>query len=286
MDSRLAAKVCLTFDVEERFHSHLTPDDAARNWRLRDRLTSIVDWLQAEGKRATFFVVGELAQAYPDVVRRMTRAGSEVASHSFSHLWVRRENAKLCCDDITRSKNVLEDVTGEPVYGFRAPSWSASVRDDWLWEHLASLGFRYDSSLFPVATSMYGSRDNPVDPHWVCPELLEIPPSVHCLGALRIPYGGSFYFRFYPLAATRWLIGRSVLGRRTPVLYFHPWDFEPADRVLEDTVGRRFVGNVGVRSAWAKFQRLLGEAKAQTMLDRYHELLAAPQSLSPCMARG
>ena len=145
-------------------------------------------------------MVGELAEEYPDLVIRMGNAGCEIVSHSHRHLRMAAANREECKEDIHRSKQVLEDLKGKPVYGFRAPSWSASLSDEWLWDHLIELGFRYDSSLFPVGTHRYGSWRNPPGPFWLKPELLEIPPSVCRLGGVRIPYGGGFYFRAYPVA--------------------------------------------------------------------------------------
>ena len=184
------SEICLTFDVEERFHSHLSSPNLLREWRHRKRIALIIDWLVEHRKTATCFVVGELAQEYPDLIRRMCDAGCEIASHSHRHLWMDSANAAECREDISRSKQVLEDITGQPVYGFRAPSWSASASDKWLWDHLVESGFRYDSSLFPIGTHMYGSWSNPIGPSWLNESLLEIPPAVHRIGFLRIPYGG------------------------------------------------------------------------------------------------
>ena len=144
-----AVELCLTFDVEERFHSHLSAVGLPREWKLRGRIARMIDWLEEHRKRATCFVVGELAEEYPDLVVRMVDAGCEVASHSHRHLHMAADNREECKEDIHRSKQVLEDLTGEPVYGFRAPSWSARLSDGWLWDQLIELGFRYDSSLFP-----------------------------------------------------------------------------------------------------------------------------------------
>jgi len=104
----------------------------------------------------------ELAERYPALVRRIAAEGFEVGSHTYSHVRLDTDDRAACIEDITRSKRTLEDVAGVPVVGFRSPTWKASLGDDWLWDQLIALGFRYDSSLFPFRTHMYGSNDNPV----------------------------------------------------------------------------------------------------------------------------
>jgi len=264
--------ICLTFDIEERFHSHLTPGDATREWTLRDRIAMLLDYLEEHGKRATFFVVGELAGQYPDLVRRMTGPNFEVASHSHRHLWMDRGNRRQCRDDITESKEALEDITGKPLCGFRAPSWSARLSHDWLWDHLISLGFRYDASLFPFKTHMYGSFRNPVRPFRLRHGLIEIPPSVFAPGFIRIPYGGGFYFRLYPLRLTRFFIDRNLAAETIPLVYLHPWDFEANPHIPEGTWLQRFIGNYHIHEAWPRFTKLMDGYETITMGDLYERL--------------
>ena len=257
----------LTFDVEERFHSHLAADGTPRRWDAGARIEQILDLLEAEGHRATFFVVGELAQHYPALIRRMVASGFEVGSHTQTHPRLDGDDRKALMDDIARSKAVLEELTGSPILGFRAPSWTARLGDEWLWDHLVALGFRYDSSLFPFRTHLYGSLRNPVRPFRLRPELVEMPPSVSRLGPLRLPYGGGFYFRLYPGWLTRRLIDRDVRARKTPVVYFHPWEFD-----ADPTPGNvgplsRFISNHDLAGTWAKFTDLLGRYSTRTMAD-------------------
>ncbi len=272
MLQKRATMICLTFDVEERFHSHLTPGDATREWNLRDRITILLDYLEEHKKKATFFVVGELAAEYPDLVRRMSAPNFEVASHSYSHIWMDTENRRQCRDDISDSKKALEDITGQPVYGFRAPSWSARISHDWLWDHLISLGFRYDASLFPFKTHMYGSFQNPVRPFRLHQQLIEIPPSVFAPGIVRIPYGGGFYFRLYPSWLTLFFIGRNLAEEKIPVIYLHPWDFEANPHMLERTWLQRFIGNYNIEKTWSRFTDLMDDYETITMSDFYRRL--------------
>ena len=273
--------ICLSFDVEERFHSHLVSPDTRREWSLRDRIALILDSLGECGKKATFFVVGELAEAYPDLIRRMAVEGFEVGSHSYRHLRLDEEEQAVCREDISRSKKVLEDITGTAISGFRAPSWTASISDDWLWDHLVALGFRYDASLFPFRTHLYGSAANPVTPWRLRPELIEIPPSVSVFGRWRIPYGGGFYFRLYPRWLTRTLIDRDLRASRTPVAYFHPWEFETGPDRLEPTRLARFIGNYGVMGNWERFLDLIGRYDVMP-LEVYREKLTEDSQATGC----
>ncbi len=267
--------ICLTFDVEERFHSHLTGVDSRREWQAGDRIGRLVDLLEEQGRAATFFIVGELAERYPRLIRRIGDAGFEIASHSHSHLKMDPANRRACCEDVTRSKHVLEDLSGQPVTGYRSPTWTARLTDDWLWDHLASLGFRYDSSLFPFRTHLYGSFANPVLPSRLRPELLEIPPSVAAFGPIRIPYGGGFYLRLYPMWATRWLLGRDLDRARTPIVYVHPWELDGQDdEAIEEGLLHRFIGNYGASETWERLAELVRRYETRTMRDLCEELEA------------
>lgn len=261
--------IAVTFDVEERFHSHLADAGAPRQWTAGDRIAWLVDLLAEHGKTATFFIVGELAERYPRLVRRIADAGHEVASHSQSHLKMAAANRRACETDISRSKEVLEELCGRAVVGYRSPSWTAKLGDDWLWDHLVGLGFRYDSSLFPFPAGLYGSFANPVEPFRLRPELAEIPPTVATLGPLRIPYGGGFYLRLYPAWLTRRLLDRDLGRGRVPVVYVHPWELDAdPDEAIEPSRLRRFIGSYGSRHVPARLAELVRRHETITLRDR------------------
>ncbi len=267
--------ICLTFDVEERFHSHLTGVDSPRQWQAGDRIARLVDYLEEAGSAATFFIVGELAERYPQLIRRIADAGFEIASHSYSHLKMDPANRRACEQDVKRSKQVLEDISGRRVTGYRSPTWTARLTDDWLWDHLVDLGFRYDSSLFPFRTHLYGSFANPVTPRRLRPELLEIPPSVATFGPIRVPYGGGFYLRLFPMSATRWLIGRDLDRARTPIVYVHPWELDGQDdAAIESGRLHRFIGNYRAGETWERLMELVRSYRTRTMGDLREELEA------------
>lgn len=265
--------ICLTFDVEERFHSHLTDEDSRREWQAGDRIARLVDSLEEQGRDATFFIVGELAERYPRLIRKIGDAGFEIASHSHRHLKMDAANRRACEADIARSKHVLEDISGQPVTGYRSPTWTAHLTDDWLWDHLVALGFRYDSSLFPFRTHLYGSFANPVRPFRLRPELMEIPPSVATFGPLRLPYGGGFYLRLYPMWVTRWLLARDLRRARTPIIYVHPWELDGHnDEAIESGWLNRFIGNVGAEQTWERLADPVRRYETKAMRDLCEDL--------------
>jgi len=257
--------ICLSFDIEERFHSHLTDQAAPREWKAAERTARLVDLLLEHERTGTFFLVGEFAEQHPELVRRIAGAGFEIGSHSYGHIRMEAANCARCTQDITRSKRLLEDLSGGPVVGYRSPTWTASLSDDWLWDHLISLGFQYDSSLFPFRTHMYGSRRNPVRPFRLRPELVEVPPSVWARGGIRLPYGGGFYFRIYPAWLTRWFIDSDLRNGKVPLVYLHPWEFDEEADVVESGALNRFIGNVNVRKSWERLRRLLARYETRTV---------------------
>jgi polysaccharide deacetylase family protein (PEP-CTERM system associated) len=230
--------IILSFDVEEHHRieaaAHLScPPDQQSEYRRRMEVSTrwLLDELAVNDIRATFFVVGEIAHSHPDLVRDMQRAGHEVASHSMEHRNVHRLNADSFRDDVRRSKDALEDVTGVPVLGYRAPTFSVTRATAWAVDVLAEMGFRYDSSIYPVRHDRYGVPSAPRAPFQVKSggrTLLEIPPATCRLAGANVPVGGGGYFRLFPL----WVMERAFTQARSlnpavTMLYFHPWEFDP-----------------------------------------------------------
>ena len=139
--------------------------------------------------------------------------------------------------------------------------------NQWLWEHLVELGFRYDSSLFPFKTFLYGSFENPRKPFKVNDSLVEIPPAVSKFGSVRVPCGGGFYFMLYPYWLTQALLNKEIRDNVVPVTYFHPWEFLPEQESLEDGLINRFISGYNIKYNWSKFARLIGDYESMTMLE-------------------
>ncbi len=264
--------IILSFDVEEHHRieaaAHLTcPTDQQSEYRRRMEVATrwLLDELAAKDIRATFFVVGEIARSHPELVRDMHRAGHEVASHSMEHRNVHRLDPESFRDDVRRSKDALEDVTGVAVVGYRAPTFSVTRATGWAVDVLAEIGFRYDSSIYPVRHDRYGVPSAPRAPFQVkgrAHTLLEIPPATWRLAGANVPVGGGGYFRLFPL----WVMERAFTQARSldpsvTMLYFHPWEFDADQPRLP----------LGRLSAWRTYVGTKGSrTKLSTLLTRHN----------------
>ena len=235
-------KHLLTFDVEEYFQV----EAAARRLRPADwdsyprRLAPCVDRILAmlnEHKAgATFFILGWVARQEPGVVRAIAAAGHEIASHGMSHGMLARLTPAQFRDELLESRRLLEDLSGRPVIGYRAPTFSVTAGTAWAIDVLAECGYQYDSSVFPICHDRYGVPGAPRWPHWaVGPgggRILEFPPLTARLLGANLPVGGGGDLRLLPIR----LIGlalRSAARRNQPaMLYVHPWELDPRQPVL------------------------------------------------------
>jgi polysaccharide deacetylase family protein (PEP-CTERM system associated) len=203
----------------------------------------ILELLSEHDVRATFFTLGWVAQQYPEIVRRVADAGHEIASHGVQHTRVWQQTESQFLEDASAAKKVLEDVSGMPVAGYRAASWSIDARTPWAHDVLERAGYKYSSSIYPIRHDHFGVPNAPTMPHFVGQgDLLEIPASVARIAGRNIPAAGGGYFRLYPLKISKWLINRIQSSGDSPyIFYFHPWEMDPDQpRVAGATVKSRF----------------------------------------------
>jgi polysaccharide deacetylase family protein (PEP-CTERM system associated) len=232
----------MTIDVEDYFQvSAFAPHIARDSWDARecrveanvDRLLGLLD---AAGSHATFFTLGWIAERYPQLVKRIVAGGHELASHGYGHLRASDQDLAQFTDDITRSKALLEDLGGVRVLGYRAPSFSIGQANLWALDALHAAGYRYSSSIYPIAHDHYGMPDAPRFAFYPNgPDgLLEVPiTTVHLLGR-NLPAGGGGYFRLLPYAASRWLMRRvNEQDGKPAIFYCHPWEFDLGQPVPE-----------------------------------------------------
>ncbi|THF61634.1 XrtA system polysaccharide deacetylase [Pseudothauera rhizosphaerae] len=257
----------LTIDVEDYFQvSALAPHFPRAQWdalpcRVEANVERILALLEAHDARATFFTLGWIAERYPQLVRRIADGGHEVASHGYGHERASAQSPEAFLADIRLAKAVLEDITGQAVSGYRAPSFSIGRGNPWAHDCIAEAGYRYSSSVYPVQHDHYGMPDAPRFP-WRLPNgLLEIPVStVRWLGR-NWPAGGGGYFRLLPYAVSRWQIARvNRHDRRPAIFYFHPWEVDPEQpRVQEAAAKARFRHYVNLERTEARLHRLLAD---------------------------
>lgn len=248
-NSRVVANV-MTVDVEDYFHvsafDGLLPRDRWETQESRvcantDTLLGIFEDARVE---ATFFVLGWVAERHPDLVRRIARAGHEVASHGYAHRLVYDLTPAQFREDLRRSKQVLESAAGVEVLGYRAPSYSITPKSLWAIDVLIAEGFGYDASIFPIHHDRYGIPVSARHPYTIerpngC--LTEVPGSTARVGPFNLPVAGGGYFRILPYEWTRWGIARlNRREQRAAIFYLHPWEVDPAQPRLSGGLLSRF----------------------------------------------
>ena len=226
----------LSVDVEDWFQVgafERTIDRA--DWdRLTHRVEANTDAVLAlfaeAGVHATFFTLGWVAERYPALMRRIADAGHEVASHGYDHARVFTFTPDQFRADLAKSRAILEDATGRPVTGYRAPSFSIDPRTPWAHAILAEAGYRYSSSVAPIRHDHYGWPDSPRFAWKPLPDspLVELPVTTAKWGNRTLAAGGGGFFRLLPYAFSRWAIRQvNEQAGRPAIIYFHPWEIDP-----------------------------------------------------------
>jgi polysaccharide deacetylase family protein (PEP-CTERM system associated) len=260
-------KNALTIDLEDYYHvsafsSSNAPDQwGSRQSRIEQNTNLLLDWLDEAGCKATFFTLAWVAQNHPQVVRQVAERGHEVACHSLKHRTVFQMTLDEFRDDTREAKELLEDVSGLSVRGYRAPSFSITEKSLWALTILAELGFRYDSSIFPVRHANYGIPDAPRDAYRVetpAGPIIEFPMTTLEWAGVRAPFAGGAYLRFLPYWYTRWGIRYLNARENRPVcVYLHPWELDPDQPTMAGSLTARVRHYVGLRNTPAKFRNLL-----------------------------
>jgi polysaccharide deacetylase family protein (PEP-CTERM system associated) len=249
-DGRSTVVNAMTVDVEDYFHVSAFDGVLPRSeWeRMESRVVPNTERLLAlfdeAGVKATFFVLGWVAERHPALVRTILAGGHEVASHGYAHRLVYDLTPGMFREDIRRSKGVLEDAGGCAIEGYRAPSYSVTPRSLWALDILIDEGIRYDASIFPIHHDRYGIPVSPRHPyflHRAGGEIVEAPASTVKWGPFNFPVAGGGYFRILPYAWTRWGIERiNRLEDRAAIFYIHPWEIDPGQPRLTGSLLSRF----------------------------------------------
>ena len=267
------AKLLLSVDVEDWPQSTwdrslpITP-------RAADNTMRVLDLLANHHVQMTMFVLGKFAERFPSVVRRIRSDGHEVASHGFGHLEVFRQTPREFREDVTRSIHVLEDICGAKVLGYRAPDFSIVKDNLWALDILASLGLKYDSSIFPVVHPRYGISTWPVGVARVAlrdgRSLVELPIATTTTMGRRVPVAGGGYHRLLPFTIINWAVRRTLRDGEPFVAYCHPYEFdcnEFAELSMRVPLPTRVHQGFGRRGFQRKFERLLTRFKVALYRD-------------------
>ena len=223
----------LTIDVEDYFQvSAFAPYIRRDQWeshpcRVESNVDRILAMLDEHKTQATFFTLGWIAERYPWIVHRIVAAGHELASHGYGHERASDLNEAVFFEDIASSKKLLEDISGQCIKGYRAPSFSIGEKNLWAFDCLARAGYRYSSSIYPIRHDHYGIPDAPRFAYSVSEGLLEIPLTTVAFSGRNWPASGGGFFRLLPYAVSRKLITRvNRKDGQSAIFYFHPWEID------------------------------------------------------------
>ncbi len=212
-----------SFEIDPRLH-----DAVLQNREVERNMECLLEFLDQFDLNATFFFLGRVARDLPHLVRRTASAGHEIACHSYQHERVTGIEKHVFRELVSSSKQLLEDLSGQPVNGFRAPDFSITTESLWALDVLRELGFLYDSSIYPIGFhDVYGIKDQPQIIHRLPNGLIEFPLSSTSISYGRLPFGGGGYLRLYPLRLTTYLIDRTNRAGHPVIMYLHPYEAGP-----------------------------------------------------------
>jgi polysaccharide deacetylase family protein (PEP-CTERM system associated) len=255
----------LTCELEDWFHILDSPSvPEIEQWsrlplRAERNVDALLQLFEDTGVRATFFCLGWMAERMPYVVRRCQDAGHEIGSHGYGHIMAHGNRRDTICEDVVRSKKILEDITGRKVVGFRCPGFSVRDDDRWFFDVIAEAGYQYDASVFPAHHGHGGFRFTDPGPHFLETTkgpLVEIPVSTVKIFGRRICLFGGGYLRITPLYLIRWGVRRLREAKQPLIVYVHPREIDPKHPRLPLELKRRFKCYVNLRSTMPKLKWL------------------------------
>lgn len=258
----------LTVDVEDYYHVSAFETVVHRDsWnrfesRVENNTLRILDLLDEYGAKATFFILGCVAECHPGLVQAIQQRGHEIASHGYSHRRIYTQTREVFREETRKAKKIVEDIIGRAILGYRAASYSITEESLWALDILAEEGFRYDSSIFPVRHDLYGIPDH----RRFCSAverngsgvMLEIPLSTIRIAGVNIPVAGGGYLRLFPYSVTRHAVLRLNRSEQQPaVVYFHPWEIDPEQPRIQSGWISRLRHYTNLRGMEGKVRKLL-----------------------------
>ena len=272
--NKLAISNALSVDVEDYFHvSAFAKSIDQKDWdkyplRVENNTRRLLDLFDEYEVKATFFVLGWVAERANGLVKEIAARGHEVACHGFSHQLVYNQSPEVFREETIRSKHLLEDITQAPVRGYRAASYSITNRSRWALDILVEAGFEYDSSIFPVRHDRYGIPDTPDFPYRIeTPNgnsLVEFPLSIAKYLNFSLPVAGGGYFRLYPYTLTK--AGLTQINRKLQpfIFYLHPWEIDPDQPRISAGWFSRFRHYNNLEKCESRLRKLLSDFKFDT----------------------
>lgn len=269
----------MTVDVEDYFHvSAFDSLFSQKDWpnlehRVDNNTRRLLDLFDEHGAKSTFFILGAVAEKFPDLVTEIDKRGHEVASHGFAHRRATTQTQQVFKEDVYRSKSFLEDTLGKSINGYRAPSFSINDTNEWAYETLVELGFKYSSSTYPIEHDLYGVPDWPRFKYDRPEGIIEIPVPTIRKNHKNKGIGGGGYFRLYPYWLSKRRIQKFEQEENAPYsFYFHPWEIDAEQpRIKDAPLLSKFRHYVNLSKMEGKIVQLLKEHQWDTMQSVYLE---------------
>ena len=262
-------KNALTVDVEDYFQvSAFARSVSVNDWdnypaRVITNTQRLLKLFEENDIKATFFVLGWVAERQPELVREIVNEGHEVACHGYSHQLIYNQSPEVFKEETIRAKSILEDITQQNIRGYRAASYSITQKSSWALDTLAECGFEYDSSIFPVRHDRYGMPGTPKTPYILKTPaghlIKEFPLSTARILNYYLPIAGGGYFRLYPYWLSRMGLRQISKESRPFIFYLHPWEIDPEQPRIEASWASRFRHYNNLDKCEARLQKLLDE---------------------------
>jgi polysaccharide deacetylase family protein (PEP-CTERM system associated) len=254
----------LTIDLEDWYQGLTSTSRQIDHWsnyesRVVGNTEQLLDLLSQVGVKATFFVLGYVADQYPDLIRRVANEGHEIALHSYHHQTVHKLTPDQFQEDVARGLEVVQAASGKQVHGYRAPMFSINDSSMWTLEVLCKMGFHYDSSIFPIQNMYYGIPGAPRFPYrpFENSSFVEFPLATAQTLGINWPIGGGFYMRTLPYTIMQIGIRKLNSQGKPAIIYMHPWEFDLEQHFRHVTLRERITHYHGRASLERKVLRLL-----------------------------
>ncbi len=280
----------LTIDVEDWFHASALTEkiNSVDEWqsRIPQTLHRVLNLLEEEKAKATFFVLGSVAERFPEIVQTVKQRGHKIASHGYAHTSIYSQTKEEFEKDVKRSLLILEDITKDKIKGYRAPNFSITTDSLWAYEILADSGIEYTSSIFPTKHILhaYGIPQAPKDPFVLKLDngksIVEFPLSTVRILGKYFPFGGGAYLRLLPYWYNKWSIKRLNRRGKPAVIYFHPWELDPDQPRLDINLLARTRHYFNLDIMETKIRKLLKSFRFQSIEETLQNSLKTNPTLS------
>ena len=258
----------ISFDIEDWFQvENLKEAISYNDWegcdlRVVENTRKILKILERHQTRATFFVLGWIAEKCPSLIKEIAAEGHEIASHGYGHELIYKLTPETFCNDLQRSKEILESITRKRVFGYRAPSFSVIPETEWAIDILKGIGFIYDSSVFPTSFhNRYGFNGISRFPFQFPNGIVEIPLSTYRLWGANFPLAGGAYFRLFPYFYFQFFLKRLNNDKKPTSFYMHPWELDPDQPRMKVRLDYQLRHYTNLKKTEKRLEKLLSHFK-------------------------